>query len=373
MAFREAVPRTPDRDRSANEAVHDLVGALNDRIPDDDRCFDVRADDDGAFHHTSRRNDRPFPDSHTSFNGRALFDCAVNSPLDVVEEKVVRLEDVLRLPGVLPPTLHDGGPDPTALFPQLVEGFRDLELVAPRWLLPPDDREDIFPEQVDSDQGELGLGRLRFLDQGDDVPLGVELRDAELLRVRDATEHHLGVIAFRLELVDHATDSALEDVVAQVDAERVVTGKRLRAKDRMGDSLRCALYDVGDIDAPLRAVPQKFPDLPGLVVPEDDADVRDLRVAEILEAVEHVRLVCDRDQLLRAGVRERSESSTGSPCEDDPLHRVAFMSSRQARNVGMGLFNVSSTLRTTRHGASGRFARSATHPSRIGLSFGLEM
>src|SRR5437867_7840384 len=116
MAFREAVPRTPDRDRSANEAIHDLVGALNDRIPDDDRCFDVRADearsvsnrrvradigaraddtiaadDDGAFHHTSRRNDRPFPDSHTSFNGRALFDCAVNSPLDVVEEKVVRL------------------------------------------------------------------------------------------------------------------------------------------------------------------------------------------------------------------------------------------------------------------------------------------
>src|SRR5207245_10394342 len=106
----------------------------NDRIPDDDRCFDVRADeartvsdrrvradtgarsddaipadDDGAFHHTSRRDDRPFPDSHTPFNGRALFDCAVNSPLDVVEEEVVRLEDVLRLPGILPPTLHDSG------------------------------------------------------------------------------------------------------------------------------------------------------------------------------------------------------------------------------------------------------------------------
>src|SRR2546426_8935048 len=166
MAFGQPVPCTPDRNRSTDEAVHDLVGAFNDRIPDDDRCFDVRADeartvsdrgvrsdigaraddtiaadDDGAFHHTSRRNDRPFPDSHTSFNGRALFDCAVNSPLDVVEEKVVRLEDVLRLPGVLPPTLHDGGPDPTALFPQRVEGFRDLELVAPRGLLPLDDRE----------------------------------------------------------------------------------------------------------------------------------------------------------------------------------------------------------------------------------------
>src|SRR5207249_9700959 len=96
------------------------------------------ADGDGACDRTSRRDDRPFPDSHTSFDRRALFDCAVNSPLDVVEEEVVRLEDVLRLPGVLPPTLHDGGPNPTALFPQLVEGFRDLELVAPRGLLPLD-------------------------------------------------------------------------------------------------------------------------------------------------------------------------------------------------------------------------------------------
>src|SRR5439155_14436951 len=313
------------------------------------------------------------PDSDTSFDCRALFDGPVNPTLDVVEEKVVRLEDVLRLPGVFPPALHDGGPNPPALFPQLVERLRNLELVAPRWLLRLDDREDIFPEQVDSNQGELGLGRLRFLDQGDDVPLGVELRDAKLLRVRDATEHHLGIIALRLELVDHASDSALEDVVAQVDAEGVVTSKRLRTEDRMGDSLRCALYDVGDMDAPLRAVPQKFPDLPGLVVPEDDANVRDLRVAEILEAVEHVRLVCDRDQWLRAGVRERSESSTGSPREDDPLHRVAFMSSRQARNVGMGLFNVCSTLRTTKHGAAGRFARSATLPSGIGWSLGLEI
>src|SRR5256712_12855931 len=126
MALREAVPRPPDRDRSANEAIHDFVGALNDRIPDDDRCFDVRADeartvsngrvradisarsddaipadDDGAFHHTSRRDDRPFPDSHTSFSGRALFVCSVNPPLDVVEKEGGRLYDVFRLPGLL--------------------------------------------------------------------------------------------------------------------------------------------------------------------------------------------------------------------------------------------------------------------------------
>src|SRR2546425_7457097 len=108
MALREAVPRASDRDRSADEAVHDFVGALNDRIPDDDRCFDVcadeartvsnrrvrtdirartddavAADDDGAFHHTSRRDDRPFPDSHTSFDRRTLFELPVNPPLDV--------------------------------------------------------------------------------------------------------------------------------------------------------------------------------------------------------------------------------------------------------------------------------------------------
>src|SRR5438093_8040205 len=177
VALRAAVPRTSDRDRSADEAVHDLIGAFNDRIPDDDRRLDVRADepravsdrrvrtdisartnhaitadDHGAFHHTSRRDDRPFPDSHASFDGRALFDRPVNPPLDVVEEEVVRLQDVLRLPGVFPPALHDGGPDPPALFPQLVERLRDLELVSPRWLLPLDDGEDVLPEQVDSDE-----------------------------------------------------------------------------------------------------------------------------------------------------------------------------------------------------------------------------
>src|SRR5207247_7701412 len=314
-----------------------------------------------------------FPDSDTSFDCRALFDGPVNPTLDVVEEKVVRLEDVLRLPGVFPPALHDGGPDPPALFPQLVERLGDLELVAPRWLLPLDDREDIFPEQVDSNQGELGLGRLRFLDQGDDVPLGVEFRDAKLLRVRDATEHHLGIVAFRLELVDHASDSTLEDVVPQVDAERVVAGKRLRAKDRMGDSFRCALNDVGDMDPPFGAVPQEFPDLPRLVVPQDDADVRDLRIAKILQAVEHVLLVRDRDELLGAGGGGWSQARGGVRGQGYALHRVAFMSSRQARNVGMGLFNVSSTLRTTKHGATGRFARSATLPSGIGWSLGLEI
>src|SRR5213080_5295393 len=108
-------------------------------------------------YHTSRRNNRPFADSDASLDGRALFDRPVNPPLDVVEEQVIRLEDVLRLPGVFPPTLHDGGPDPPALFPQRVERLRNLELVAPRWLLRLDDREDIFPEQVDSNQGELGL------------------------------------------------------------------------------------------------------------------------------------------------------------------------------------------------------------------------
>src|SRR5438093_11538550 len=126
MAFREALPRTPDRDRSADQAVHDLVGALNERIPDDDRRFDVRADeprtvsnrrvrahigartddaiaadDDGAFHHTPRRDNRPFPDSDTSFDCRALFDAPVNPTLHVVEAQVVRLGAFLPLPGVV--------------------------------------------------------------------------------------------------------------------------------------------------------------------------------------------------------------------------------------------------------------------------------
>src|SRR5207245_145425 len=119
-------PRTvPDR------SVRTDIGARTDHA--------IAADDSRAFHHTPRRHDRPLPDSHASFDNRALFDRSVNPTLDVVEEQMVRLEDVLRFPGVFPPTLHDRGPDRPAVFPQLIERLRDLELVSPRGLLPPDD------------------------------------------------------------------------------------------------------------------------------------------------------------------------------------------------------------------------------------------
>src|SRR5207249_11351044 len=113
--------------------------------------------DDGA---------RPDPDA--PLDPGPCLDRPLDLPLDVLQEEMVRLEDVFRLARVLPPARDDVGFELPPLDPQMVEGLRDLELVPPRRFEVVDDREDRRAEQVDPDEGEVAPGRLRLLDRSEE-------------------------------------------------------------------------------------------------------------------------------------------------------------------------------------------------------------
>src|SRR5205823_11054972 len=86
--------------------------------------------------------------------------------------------------------------------------------------------------------------------------------------------------------------------------------------DARGESLD----DVRDPHAMGTAVPEEFLHLFRHEVAEDHADVRDARFSKVIEAVQDVRLVRERDQLLWARVRERSKPGPVAPRQDEPLH-----------------------------------------------------
>ena len=171
-----------------------------------------------------------------------------------------------------------------------------------------------------------------------------------------AQEDPRGVVP-AAERLDHRADAALEQVVAEVHTERVVPDERAGAPYRVRDPLRRALVDVRESDAEARAVSEEFPDLFRHVVPEDDPDLRNPGVTEVLDAVQDVRFVRDRDQLLWARMGQRAEPRAVASREDDALHSVRLMSPRVSRNVGCGILGNRSSRLETRQEVRGRGAR----------------
>src|SRR5207253_7309429 len=208
----------PARRIAADETVHDLGARLADRLADHDGRLDVRADEprgvpdgrirpdiglgsddavspdhDGTANHAPGLDDGARPDPDAPLDPGPCLDRPLDFPLDVLQEEMVRLEDVFRLARVLPPARDDVGLELPPLDPQMVEGLRDLELVPPGRFEVVDDRENRGAEQVDPDEGEVALGRVRRLDEGDDVPLPADFRHADHLRVGDVSDHDVRV------------------------------------------------------------------------------------------------------------------------------------------------------------------------------------
>ena len=182
--------------------------------------------------------------------------------------------------------------------------------------------------------------------------------------MRDRTQRDARVVVVRLELLDHVTDAALQDVVAQVDAERVPSHELAGARDRVGDPLRRPLDQIRELDAIPRAVAEELADFLRHVVAEDDPDVRDPRVVQVLDAVQDVRLVHEREELLGPGVGEGPQVRAVAARQDDALHSVSLMSSSASRKVGDLLSRNRSTLPTSRDESDGRRARSSASASR---------
>src|SRR5438876_2725590 len=83
------------------------------------------------------------------------------------------------------------------------------------------------------------------------------------------------------------------------------------------------LVGQGDRDHLARfaaSVSEEFPHLLGHDVSEDHADVRDAGVPQVLEAVEDVRLVRERDELLGSRVRQGPEPGAVAAGQDESFH-----------------------------------------------------
>src|SRR2546422_2510249 len=198
---------------TSDQAVHDLVRGLNHAVPDHDRGLDVRPDDarviadrgvgpdvcsgadyavlpdrDGPADHASLPDCGALLDPHPPDDLGPLLDGPLGPGLDALEDEVVRLEDVLWAARVLPPAVHEERLHRAAPLPEVVDRLRDLQLVPPRRLQTVDDGEDRGPQEVNPDERQVALRRLRLLDQAHDVALRVEFRDAEPFGVVDRAQ-----------------------------------------------------------------------------------------------------------------------------------------------------------------------------------------
>ncbi|MNX24294.1 hypothetical protein D3C86_543110 [compost metagenome] len=242
--------------------------------------------------------------------------------LEVVEHDAVGFQHVGELPGVLPPARDEVGVDPVALVNQPLDGVRDLELPAGRGVDGVDRLEDGLGEEVDPHECQVGLGGFGLLLEVDDPAFAVEHGHAELVGVGDLGKQDRGVGLLSFEVPGKRRDAAPDQVVAQVHDEGRAGHELLGDLDGMRETQRSLLGQVGDRDAPGRAVAHCRPHL-GAGIPDDDADLADPCIPHRLDGIEQDRLVGDGNQLFGSGVGDGPQARPLPPTQDQPFHTVA--------------------------------------------------
>ena len=143
--------------------------------------------------------------------------------------------------------LHD-----VAGLDELLYGVGDFKLVSPRRFDLSDRIEYRGGKKVHAHERKIAFRRFRLLNElYESTTRFVKLGDAVPFRLRDALKRNHGVARSLIELSDQRGNPVAEDVVAEVDDERVLTHKVLGARDRVRDPERRALIDVGDVHAVL--------------------------------------------------------------------------------------------------------------------------
>ncbi len=152
-------------------------------------------------------------------------------------------------------------------------------------------------------------GCVRLLDDPHQS-LAFELGDAKLTRVRHALEEDAGLVV-RISERAHVWDDALcQKVVAEKRDERTTCHGLARCADGVCDAARPSLCDISETGSPRPAIAGGAADLVAGLGGHDDRDVAHAGFNELFDAVEQDRLVGDRDELLCAGVGERTEAAS---------------------------------------------------------------
>src|SRR5262245_29470539 len=186
--------------------------------------FRTSADDDGTAYHRVLDDGAGF-DDHLALDSRLDIDGAIDAPLNRVENQPIRFEHVLEFAGILPPAVDDVRPHFQAAVDQVLDGIRDLQLVAEAGADGPDGLEHGRREHVDANQGKIAFRLRRLFNQPDD-PAVRQFRYAEHLWIRHAREQDLRHRLFADELLHEVRDALVEQVVSEVHDERFVADER---------------------------------------------------------------------------------------------------------------------------------------------------
>ena len=121
-----------------------------------------------------------------------------------------------------------------------------------------------------------------------------------------------------------AADVALDDVVAQDDADLLAVGEVLGQRQGVGDAAFAFLVGVVDVlQAELFAVGQQAQEIARVAAAGDDQDVLDPGVHQRLDGIVDHRLVIDRQQMLVGDFGEREQTASRTSGQHDTFHRLS--------------------------------------------------
>ena len=96
---------------------------------------------------------------------------------------------------------------------------------------------------VDPDHCIFGFWKVGLLFDARD-PSAVEFRNAKALRIRYSLQHDLRATIFAVVGADSGTDVALNNIVAENDADRIVAGKVFHQGKSFGDAAFTFLISI---------------------------------------------------------------------------------------------------------------------------------
>ena len=116
-------------------------------------------------------------------------------------------------------------------------------------------------------------------------------------------------------------DSPKDEVISQVEDERRPAEETVRGPNGVRDPQRAFLLQVCDAGSKPRPIADRSLDLLGCLA-QDDADLCDPRLNQLLDFVEHHRLVGDRYQLLGARIGEGPKAASLAAGQHQALEPV---------------------------------------------------
>ena len=219
----------------------------------------------------------------------------------------------------------------------LVDG-RDLQFAALAGLDVLGDLHHAVGIEVEAHDGVVALRMGRFLLDAEAVALAVKLRHAIALRVVDIISEDgrlvLSLCIAHALLEQPREARAVEDVVAQDEADAVLAHKLLADDESLGQSVGTRLLGIAEAHTQLAAIAQQTAEARQVVGRGDDEDVADAGEHQRRDGIIDHRLVIYGDELLADALGDGVEAGAGSASQNDSFHVVFLFTEKYLRTPG---------------------------------------